>query len=202
MNDHCKGVTKRYPLSTTGGLQEVRILSEPDVLRLIVRSKLPEAERFERWVFEEVLPAIRKTGGYMVAAPDETPEELAARALKVLQATVDRQREQLALAAPKADALDRIAEADGRFNITGAAKALQMRPKDLFGYLERNGWIYRRPGGQSYLGYQSKTTAGLLEHKVTTILRADGSEKVTEQVLVTARGLTRLATLIKPMGLV
>lgn len=102
----------------------------------------------------------------------------------------------------KADALDRIATADGSLSITEAAKGLQMRPKDLFDYLQRNGWIYRRTGGQSFLGYQSKTTAGLLEHKITTILRADGSEKVTEQVRITARGLSKLAQLIKPMELV
>lgn len=61
---HCKGVAKRYPLQTPGGVQDLRVLSEPDVLRLIVGSQLPAAERFERWVFEDVLPSIRKTGGY------------------------------------------------------------------------------------------------------------------------------------------
>jgi prophage antirepressor-like protein len=69
MKQHCKGVVKRHPLQTAGGLQEVRILSEPDVLRLIVGSKLPAAERFERWIFEEVLPSIRKTGSYSAQAP-------------------------------------------------------------------------------------------------------------------------------------
>ena len=64
MGDHCKGVTNRYPLATAGGIQDVRILAEPDVLRLIVSSKLPEAQRFEAWVFEEVLPQIRKTGRF------------------------------------------------------------------------------------------------------------------------------------------
>lgn len=68
---HCKGVAKYHPLQTAGGLQDVRIISEPDLLRLIVSSKLPAAERFERWVFEEVLPTIRKTGSYSTApAPD------------------------------------------------------------------------------------------------------------------------------------
>ncbi len=62
---HCKGVAKRYPLATPGGTQELRIISEPDVLRLIVGSKLPAAEAFERLVFEEVLPSIRKTGAYV-----------------------------------------------------------------------------------------------------------------------------------------
>lgn len=64
MTKHCKGVAKRYPLQTAGGQQDVRVLAEPDVLRLIVASNLPAAERFERWVFEDVLPSIRKTGSY------------------------------------------------------------------------------------------------------------------------------------------
>lgn len=65
IKQHCKGVVKRHPLSTPGGTQELRVISEPDMLRLIVGSKLPAAERFERWVFEEVLPSIRKTGAYV-----------------------------------------------------------------------------------------------------------------------------------------
>lgn len=99
---------------------------------------------------------------------------------------------------PSQEALQRIAEADGSLCVTDAAKALQMRPKDLFEWLRQNGWIYRRPGAGHDLGYQSKTASGLLEHKVTTVLRADGSEKVTEQVRVTPKGLTKLAALIKP----
>ncbi|WP_267885707.1 BRO-N domain-containing protein, partial [Xylella fastidiosa] len=62
---HCKGVAKCYPIpDSLGRLRETRIISEPDMLRLIVSSKLPAAERFERWVFEEVLPTLRKTGTY------------------------------------------------------------------------------------------------------------------------------------------
>lgn len=72
MNQHCRGVAKRYPIvDALGRNQEARILSEPDVLRLIVRSTLPAADRFERWVFEEVLPTIRRTGGY--SAPGAKP---------------------------------------------------------------------------------------------------------------------------------
>lgn len=65
MNDHCRGVTKRYPISDAlGRLQEMRVLSEPDTLRLIVNSQMPAAQEFEAWVFEDVLPTIRRTGGY------------------------------------------------------------------------------------------------------------------------------------------
>lgn len=66
MRLHCKGVLKRHPLQTGGGMQEVRVLSEPDVLRLIVNCSLPAAQDFERLVFEEILPTIRKTGSYTV----------------------------------------------------------------------------------------------------------------------------------------
>nr|WP_242403405.1 phage antirepressor KilAC domain-containing protein [Asaia platycodi] len=164
--------------------------------RLIVRSKRPEAERFERWVFEEVLPAIRKTGGYMTAAPEETPEALAARALAVLQATVARQKAALAETLPKAEVYDRLVNAEGSLCITAAAKNLHMRPKALFDWLAHNGWIYRRPGADHWLGYQAHTSNGDLDHKITTVTRPDGTEKVTEQVRITAKGLARLEKLM------
>jgi len=194
---HCRGVAKRYPIvDALGRTQDVRVLSEPDVLRLIVRSKRPEAERFERWVFEEVLPAIRKTGGYMTATPEETPEALAARALAVLQATVARQKAALAETLPKAEVYDRLVNAEGSLCITAAAKNLHMRPKALFDWLAHNGWIYRRPGADHWLGYQAHTSNGDLDHKITTVTRPDGTEKVTEQVRITAKGLARLEKLM------
>lgn len=70
MGDHCKGVTKRYPLSTAGGVQLVRVLGEADVMRLVVSSSLPEAQRFERFLFEELLPEYRRTGGFRAAAAE------------------------------------------------------------------------------------------------------------------------------------
>lgn len=84
---HCKGVAKRYPLQTGGGKQEVRVLSEPDVLRLIVNSTLPAADRFERWVFEDVLPSIRKTGSYAVPK-FMTPLKATAEAAKAFPSLV------------------------------------------------------------------------------------------------------------------
>ena len=62
--DHCKGVLKRDTL-TSGGMQSLSYIPEGDVYRLIVHSKLPAAEKFEHWLFDEVVPTIRKTGGYM-----------------------------------------------------------------------------------------------------------------------------------------
>lgn len=122
--------------------------------------------------------------------------QLMAAALIEADATIKGQAAQIEAMQGDVEQLERISKADGSFAITDAAKTLGVRPKDLFDWLSRNGWIYKRPHGGSWLGYQSKTSSGFLEHKTTTVLRADGSEKITEQVRVTAKGLTRLAKLV------
>lgn len=97
INDHCKGVTKRY-IPTGGGLQELNVIFEPDLYRLIFKSKLPSAQRFENWVMSEVLPAIRQDGGYIAATVEQTPEEIMARAILVANKTLERiqkERDQL-----------------------------------------------------------------------------------------------------------
>lgn len=67
INDHCRAITKRYsPIS--GKMQEVNYVSEGDVYRLISKSKLPDAEKFEYWVFDDVIPSIRKHGAYATEA--------------------------------------------------------------------------------------------------------------------------------------
>lgn len=114
---------------------------------------------------------------------------------KVVQIEAEKATVQatLAIAAPKAEALDRIADADGAMNPTVAAKALQVQPKKLFDYLRTQHWIYRRPGGSGNVAYQDKIQSGYLTHKITTVQREDGTEKVVEQVLVTGKGLTKLS---------
>ena len=70
LQQHCKGAAIHRPLETAGGIQQARFITEGDLYRLIANSKLPDAEKFERWVFDEVLPSIRKHGGYL------TPEKI------------------------------------------------------------------------------------------------------------------------------
>ena len=98
--------------------------------------------------------------------------------------------------APKAEAHDRVAAAGGALNPTEAAKALQISPGKLFAHLRATGWIYRRAGGRHDLGYQDKVNSGLLTHKVRTILLPDGTERITEQVLITPKGLAALAKVL------
>lgn len=129
-------------------------------------------------------------------APPETPEQLALRALTGLQTVVEKQKAQLALVQPKADALDRIAGLEGTFNGTEAAKELQIGPQMLFRWMDTNEWTYKRAGSANRLAYQKRINAGDLTHKTTIVVRPDGTEKAADQVRITAQGLAKLARLV------
>ena len=98
--DHCR-VVSILGTPTNGGVQQIKFGREGDVFRLIMKSKMKEAEMFQDWVCDEVLPAIRKTGGYMVARPDETPEQIMARAMMIAKDAIDRMTEQVKKAESK-----------------------------------------------------------------------------------------------------
>lgn len=194
---HTRGVAKRYPLHTAGGVQEFRVLSEPDVLRLIIGSNLPEAERFERWVFEEVLPAVRRTGEY-VAPVQESPEQLMARALVTAQGVIERKDQQIAVLTPRAEAWDDLASAEGDFKVADAAKILARAgvatgQNRLFDQLAAIKWIHRGSQGK-WEAYQSAVNDGYLTERPQSHHHPRTGELVLDppQVRVTIRGLERL----------
>jgi prophage antirepressor-like protein len=91
--DHCKHCSKMEHPYNKGTY--MNIIPESDMYRLTMKSKLPNAELFQDWVCEEVIPAIRKTGGYIATHQDDTPEEIMARALTIAQATLSKREERL-----------------------------------------------------------------------------------------------------------
>ncbi len=110
--------------------------------------------------------------------------------------TIEAQQAKLAITTPKAEALDRITLSDGSMCLTNAAKVLGMPPKKFIDWMQQHEWIYRRAGSSKHIGYQSRVQAGYLDHKVTTVSRTDGTEKTVEQVLVTTKGLAKLAQVV------
>ena len=183
-----------------GRRQNITVINESGLYSVIMRSHKPDAERFQIWVTDEVLPSIRKTGSYGTTAIDlRDPAQLTQIAAQLVDLVNEEKAKNLQLttelaeATPKAAALDIISSADGSLCITDAAKALQMRPSDLFKYLTTEGWIYKRAGNSHQLGYSTHVRKGWLTHKVTTIQRVDGTEKIVEQVRITSSGLTQLA---------
>ena len=98
---------------------------------------------------------------------------------------------------PKAEAFDRLATAtEGAMNLTNAAKHLQMQPRSFNQFLFANGWIYKRTVGSAWIAYQDKLQRGYLEHKAHPVTQPDGTEKIYPQVLVTAKGLVKLSTML------
>ena len=89
IKDHCKGVNETLA-PTKGGNQIVKIIPEGDIYRLIIKSKLPQAEKFEQWVMEEVLPQIRKTGGYIPVKEEDDELTIMSKALLIAQKTLEQ----------------------------------------------------------------------------------------------------------------
>ena len=148
--DHCKGVTKRYPLQTAGGTQELAFISEPDVLRLIVSSKLPQAQAYERWVFDEVLPAIHRDGAYVATDGTEDDMLLMARAIKAADRSMKRKDAMIAELQPKALVADAVfAPSQTLYTVTEAARSIaniipDVRREDLLGLLKSTGMMCQR----------------------------------------------------------
>lgn len=112
----------------------------------------------------------------------------------MLAAQLQAEKEQNA---PKVEAFDRLATAtEGAMNLTNAAKHLQMQPRAFNQFLFSHGWIYKRTIGSAWIAYQDKLQRGYLEHKAHPVTQSDGTEKIYPQVLVTAKGLAKLSTML------
>lgn len=189
---HCKGVANRYPLQTDGGMQQARFITEGDLYRLVASSKLPSAQKFESWVFDEVLPSIRKRGGYMASVKDETPEETMARAFILAKETIERKNREIAEMKPKAMFADAVSTSDKCMLVGELAKVLrqngvQMGQKRLFAWLRDNGYLMKR--GSSYnLPTQKAMEMELFEVKETAINHSDGHVSTNFTTKVTPKG--------------
>lgn len=180
-------------VDTLGGPQSVCAISESGLFMLILRSRKAAAKRFRKWVTSEVLPAIRRTGSYGSPAPAaDLNDNATLRAL--LLGKLDRLDE----LQPKADALDRLADARGAMNVTEAAKVLKMGRDELFRRLHTLRWIYRQQSSGRWQCHADRERAGLIEQRTTRIPNPHGPDKIGTTVMVTAKGLAKLAEQMGP----
>lgn len=176
---HCRDDgMKRTPIADSlGRVQETVFIPEGDLYRLIVSSKLPTAEKFERWVFDEVLPSIRKHGGYINGQAEMSPEELMAKALQVAQKTLEEREARIGVLAaensaltvekqilqPKADYFDELVDRNLLTNFRETAKQLSIKQNDFVNFLLEKKYVYRDKRGK-LLPYADRNK-GLFEVK-------------------------------------
>lgn len=177
---HAKGTLKQRIL-TNGGEQEMLFITEGDVYRLIVRSKLPAAEKFERWLFDDVVPMIRKTGCYMTDSVLERIQKDPAFALVMAKAVLrerdraDALEAELNVARPKADYFDAFINPDDCTNIRTTAKELKIPERKFVKFLLNEGYLFRSPSGQ-LLPYNKKSNEGLFIVRDFVTFRYTGSQ--------------------------
>lgn len=189
VTQHCRATVKRRtPIS--GKMQDINFIPESDLYRLVFSSKLPTAEKFTDWVTAEVLPSIRRNGGYIAEQESMTPEELMAKALTVAQRTlaerearISQLSTQTAIMAPKADYFDELVERNTLTNFRETAKQLEVRPKAFVTFLLERKYIYRDKRGK-LLPYADKND-GLFEVKECF---NDKTQWSGTQTLVTPKG--------------
>lgn len=204
---HCKGTVKHRIGVQTGikgdgapALQEIDmlIIPEGDIYRLVVKSQLPSAEKFERWVFDEVLPSIRKHGMY--ATPTTIEQMIAdpANAIKVFSALKQEQERRKELEAtvehnaPKVLFAEAVQASHDSCLVGQLAKMIRQNGKPIganrmFTWLRDNGWLCKK-GENWNMPTQKAMEAGYFEIKETVIANPDGSTKITRTPKVTGKG--------------
>lgn len=207
--------TSSTVIDSMGREQRATVVSEAGMYEVIIRSDKTEAIAFRRWITAEVLPSIRKRGGYLTPEATEAAltdpdfiirlatELKAERAHRAeLETTVTTQRAHLALVEPKADAFDRWLSSNVDYSVGHVAKALaiagvlNMGRTRLFKKLsDELRWIYR--DGASWTPYQAQITTGRLAVKLGMQLNTrTGEQFATATVRITPKGAAKLAALL------
>ena len=166
------------------------VINESGLYALALGSKLPTAKKFKRWVTSEVIPSIRKHGGYINGQENMTPEELMASALLMAQKTLaDRDARISTLTVenqimlPKAEYFDQLVERNTLLNFRETAKALDVPPKKFVSFLLEKKYVYRDKKGK-LLPYEHKND-GLFEVKESVNEKTNWSGA---QTLITPKG--------------
>ncbi|MFQ7507276.1 phage antirepressor, partial [Anaerobutyricum hallii] len=196
---HCRATVK-HSTPVSRKMQEINFIPEGDVYRLIVRSKLPSAEKFESWVFDTVLPSIRQNGGYIMNQENLSDSELLAKAVLVAQKTIankdkiiEQQKAKIEQDRPKTLFADAVATSHTSILIGDLAKLLKQNDVDigqkrLFQWMRENGYLIKRKGSDYNMPTQRSMELKILEIKESTINNPDGSIRINRTTKVTGKG--------------
>lgn len=186
-------------IDSIGRRQQTYIISEPGLYRLVMKSRKPEAKEFQRWVTHEVLPQIRKTGGYIPTTDADDDMTILAKAVMIGQRTMEAQKQRIAEQQtrivelePKARFADAVAASDGTCLVGELAKMLRQNGMDigqnrLFRLLQADGYL-GKSGSNRNVPTQRAMDLGLFRIKETTVTHADGHTTVSRTPKVTGKG--------------
>ena len=190
VKQHCRGAVKYLLTDSLGRKQETNFIPEGDVYRLIVKSQLPSAQNFEHWLFDEVLPTIRKTGQYNLAVTD--PLQLAQNLIDISKKYIEAETERRKLAIsneimkPKAEFFDALVERKSNTCFTDTAKMLKISEKKFIGILLEKKFIYR--DAKNKLKPYSIYVGGKKPYFEIKESKSIGSDWVGQQTLITPYG--------------
>lgn len=187
-------------IDSIGRRQQTYIISEPGLYRLVMKSRKPEAKEFQRWVTHEVLPSIRKHGGYMAGQERMTPEQMALASMRWLQSKVDEQAKQLKAQEGKVLFANAVETARSSILVGDFAKILKSNgidigPRRLFAWLREHGWLIKAKGSSWNMPTQKAMDLHLFEVKETTISHSDGHTTISKTPKMTGKGQTYFAKL-------
>lgn len=171
---------------TSGQNRHLIFINESGLYALILSSKLESAKRFKHWVTSEVLPSIRKQGGYMIARPEETDEVILARALQIMQSTLQRRDEMIAKLKPRSEYADHVLDSISCFTVTQIGKELNMTGHDLNLFLCMRKIQYVQSG--QYLLYADYARMGLAKNRTFSRESSDGTLRTHTYLVWTERG--------------
>lgn len=184
-------MTERIVLS--GQNREVVFINESGLYSLILRSKLESAKEFKHWVTSEVLPSIRKHGGYITGQERMTGEELLARAVKYANSKIEELESKVEVMKPKAIFADAVSTSKTSILIGDLAKLLKqngidMGQKRLFDWMRNNGYLIKQKGTSYNRPTQRSMEMGLFEVKESSFVHPDGHTGITMTTKVTGKG--------------
>ena len=181
------------PVGTPSGTQQMTIINESGLYALIFGSKLESAKRFKHWVTSEVLPSIRRNGGYIKDQENLTPEQIVAKALIVAQNIINDKDKQIEEMKPHAILGQAITTANTSILIGDLAKILKQNGVDmgaqrLFRWMRENGYLIKRKGTDWNLPTQRSMERGLFEIKESVHIDGNGCNRITRTPKVTGKG--------------
>lgn len=186
------GVVTTDIIDNLGREQQATFINESNLYKVIFQSRKPEAEQFTEWVTNEVLPSIRKNGGYILGQETLSDEELIQKALLVATKKLEERERQLEEQKPKVLFADSVEASTTSILIGDLAKLIKQNGHDigqnrLFQWLRENGYLIKT-GERKNMPTQTSMDMGLFEVKERTVNNPDGSIRITKTTKVTGKG--------------